>query len=168
MPILIHFLWFCLSSSCNRLHPLHCLQPPPSYELEVMVIIFVLSDSWGLFTWNMLPGKIVWFGVPFRGRQSQTVRFKKSVSFTLKINNFFVLKDRYLIRFVNETWNWQNSIHHKNSNLRKLLTPITAPSKSSWSWRFFAFFVIIERDLKNFLLLQFFLLLFRGSLLIFH
>ena len=30
-------------------------------------------------------------------------------------------------------------IHHQNNNLRKLLTPIMAPSKTPWFWRFFAF-----------------------------
>ena len=65
-----------------------------------------------------------------RDGKSQTVRFIKIRSFTLKINIFLVLNDRYLIFFVNKTRDLQIPINYKNNNLRKLLTPITAPSKT--------------------------------------
>ena len=31
---------------------------PPGHELEVMVTIFAVSDSWGFFTQNIFGGKI--------------------------------------------------------------------------------------------------------------
>ena len=65
---------------------------------------------------------------PLQGTPNQSVRFKKSVFFTLNVNNFlFLMIDTYF--FVNESLDLQNSIHHKNDNLKKFLTPITEPSK---------------------------------------
>ena len=38
---------------------------PLGHELGVMVLIFAFSDSWGLFTQNIFPGKIVWRTLPW-------------------------------------------------------------------------------------------------------
>ena len=94
---------------------------------------------------------------------------KKSRSFTLKINIFLVLNDRYLIFFVNKTRDLQIPINYKNNNLRKLLTLITAPSKTPWFLRFFAFSRITRDKFLCYFLIyhrtwleQFFPVLFRG------
>ena len=50
---------------------------PPGHELEVMVTVFEVSDSSGLFTQNIFVGKSsqknCTLGVP----QSETVRYRK-------------------------------------------------------------------------------------------
>ena len=51
-------------------------------------------------------------------------QIKKDNSFTLDINTFLVLNDRYLILFADETWGLQNSIHQKKNEPEKTVNPM--------------------------------------------
>ena len=48
------FLWFLFRITATQGSEAY---NPPGNELEVMVIIFLVYDSWGLYTWNICPGK---------------------------------------------------------------------------------------------------------------
>ena len=66
---------------------------PLDHELSVMVLNFVVSDSWGLYAQNVFPEKNVWKTVPV-GVPTWDRQVLKENPFTLNYYNLMVLIDR--------------------------------------------------------------------------
>ena len=95
--------------------------PPLGHKLGVMVLSFAVSDSWGLFTQNILPGKNRIKSCTLGGPQSKTVIFENKISITLDCNYYWFLNEITLIVFVLITI---------KKSLLEYFTPMTATSKS--------------------------------------
>ena len=78
----------------HNTHPFTAYNPP-SHVLEVIVIIFIVSDSWGLFTLNIFPGKKYDSGSLIGDVKVRPSDLITSDSLTLNINNFLVFNNRY-------------------------------------------------------------------------
>ena len=78
-----------------------------------LMLIFAVSDSWGLFTQHIFTGKIIWNAVSWGITKLGSSDLKNT-----DLKNFRHDKDIFV-----ENW----------------LSPITATSKRTWFWMFFAF-----------------------------
>ena len=140
-----------------------------------MALIFKVSDSWGLFTQNIFPGKNRMKNCPLGGSPKWDRQIWKKYFFHFEKQYLLIFKRLRWFFFVFKNIDLKYFRLDKNIYVEICLPPITATSKRPWFWRFFAFSWKTREIFVNYFLIyhrkwlkQFFPVLWRGSPIMFH
>ena len=134
-----------------------------------MTLIFAVSDSWGLFTQNIFPGKNRMKNCTLGGSPKWDRQIWKKYFFHFEKQYLLIFKRLRWFFFVFKNIDLKYFRLDKNIYVEICLPPITATSKRPWFWRFFAFSRKTREIFENYFLIyhrtwleQFFPVLFRG------